>query len=66
MTVNGKIFDFLSKKIHTIDDLLDHLNLSKNSVAIEKNGSIVDKENWPIEKISSSDSIEIIRFVGGG
>ncbi len=66
MTVNGKTIDLTATNVKTLDELLDYLNLSPNSVAIEKNGSIVEKGFWSKENLSSSDSVEIIKFVGGG
>ncbi len=65
MTVNGKKLE-LSSNVKTISELLDFLKLSRDSVAIEKNGSIVEKKIWHNEGLNSSDSIEIIKFVGGG
>lgn len=66
MTVNGKTIDLTATNVKTLDELLEYLNLSPNSVAIEKNGSIVEKGFWSKENLSSSDSVEIIKFVGGG
>jgi len=66
LTVNGKTIDLTATNVKTLDELLEYLNLSPNSVAIEKNGSIVEKGFWSKENLSSSDSVEIIKFVGGG
>ena len=46
--------------------LLDHLKIAGGSVAVEKNGVIIDRSEFGKEELSEGDVIEIVRFVGGG
>ena len=34
--------------------------------AVEINGSIVPRRNWPETKLSEGDKVEVVQFVGGG
>ena len=65
--VNGReiVFDAGSNAI-SIAYLLDHLNISSSSVAVEKNGIIIDRSEFDKEILADGDVIEIVRFVGGG
>ncbi|MCB1179201.1 MAG: sulfur carrier protein ThiS [Leptospiraceae bacterium] len=66
MIVNGKTISLNSLSKNSIPGLLEFLNLSPTTIAIEKNGEILEKDSWEKEEIKDSDSIEIIKFVGGG
>ncbi len=50
----------------TVGRLLETRNYRTDRVAVEKNGEIVPKKNYPTEKILEEDWIEIVSFVGGG
>lgn len=50
----------------TIQDVLDTLGLDSARVAVERNGEIVERERFPACTLSEGDSLEVIRFVGGG
>ena len=50
----------------TVGRLLETRNYRTDRVAVEKNGEIVPKKNYPIEEILEEDRIEIVSFVGGG
>ncbi len=50
----------------TVEKLLETRNYRIDRVAVEKNGEIVPKKNYPIEEILEEDRIEIVSFVGGG
>lgn len=64
ITVNGE------KKIYadslTLVGLLELLGVNPRSVVVERNLRIVDRGRVESEIIQDGDSIEIIRFVGGG
>lgn len=66
MLVNGKLFEINNLINRSIFSLLDHLKLPYGSVAIERNGEILDKELWKENLLGETDRIEIIKFVGGG
>lgn len=50
----------------TVGRLLKIRNYRTDRVAVEKNGEIVPKKNYPTEEILEEDRIEIVSFVGGG
>lgn len=64
MTVNGENVNFADGT--TVSELLDKLNIKENTVVIEVDLKIVDKNDYKIKKLSSNSKIEVIRFVGGG
>ena len=49
-----------------MESLLKAGNYRTDRVAVEKNGKIVPKKNYPTEEILEEDQIEIVSFVGGG
>jgi thiamine biosynthesis protein ThiS len=49
-----------------LEDLVSHLGLRRDQVAIEVNREIVKKERWDQFDIAENDEIEIVHFVGGG
>ncbi len=64
MIVNGK--DFNWKKDMTINTLLEELCLDLNTVVVEVNQVIIDKDKYAEFYLDKKDSVEIISFVGGG
>jgi len=47
-------------------DLLKDLSLKPETVVIELNTEIIQPEAYSEQKLNEADSVEIIRFVGGG
>lgn len=64
MIVNGKKTAWEASL--TVESLLKAGNYRTDRVAVEKNGKIVPKKNYPTEEILEEDQIEIVSFVGGG
>ncbi len=50
----------------TLLDLVRHLKLSEERVAIERNRRIVKREEWESVRVEAGDQLEIVQFVGGG
>jgi thiamine biosynthesis protein ThiS len=50
----------------TLSALLDHLKLDPETVVAEVNGAIIPKENFSAAPLCAGDSVELVRFVGGG
>src|SRR2546428_11828348 len=46
--------------------LLEHFDLPKDRVAVERNRSIVPKLQWETIAVNNGDELEIVHFVGGG
>lgn len=49
-----------------LDRLLDHFCLPKQRVAIELNGEVVRRADWPGVSVVDGDKVEVVHFVGGG
>lgn len=64
VTINGEsreIPDGLS-----VAALLDHLNMTRDRVALERNMEILPRAQWSATQVQPNDSFEIVHFVGGG
>lgn len=49
-----------------IVQLLEHFELPKDRVAVERNRSIVPKVQWEKISVMAGDELEVVHFVGGG
>jgi thiamine biosynthesis protein ThiS len=49
-----------------LEDLLGHFSLPSKRIAIELNNEVVRRRDWARMKVTESDKIEVIHFVGGG
>lgn len=65
MTVNGKPFDLANLSQANVSALLIYMEIEP-MVAVELNGEVLDRENFSSTLLTDQDTIEIIRFVGGG
>ena len=62
--INGKQNDV--KDGVTIAELLNDFDLKAPVTVVEINGRIINKDEFGTLKILESDTVELIRFVGGG
>ena len=62
--LNGKKIKVKSKE--SIFDLLKKLKLDNKKIAIEHNGTIVQKTNYKKRYLKDNDKVEIVHFIGGG
>ncbi|MEN8198795.1 MAG: sulfur carrier protein ThiS [Thermodesulfobacteriota bacterium] len=64
ITLNGdkKNIDGVS----TLSELLKELNLSPETVVVELNTKIIPPDTLAATPLVAGDTVEIIRFVGGG
>jgi thiamine biosynthesis protein ThiS len=62
--INGERRE-VSERI-TLKELVEHLSLAPERLAIELNHSVVRRTDWPHTPLSEGDRIEIVHFVGGG
>ena len=46
--------------------LLEHLGLRADRVAIERNMEILPRREWDATRVAAGDSFEIVQLVGGG
>ncbi len=64
MIVNGEELNFTNNI--TVSELLDKLNVNEETVVVEVDLEIINKDDYKIKKLSSTSKVEIIRYVGGG
>jgi thiamine biosynthesis protein ThiS len=50
----------------TLNDLVDELALPPARIAIELNGTVIRRDQWPEIVLNEDDRLEIVHFVGGG
>ena len=53
-------------EVTTTEDLLQHLNINKETVVVEHNLKILKRAALSEARLEMGDVVEIIRFVGGG
>lgn len=49
-----------------LSELLEHLSMPARLIAVELNGRVVRRKDWPETTVREDDKIEIVHFVGGG
>ena len=64
MKVNGR--EIVLKKAQTLYDFLVEQQLNVHTIAVEHNGEIIPKSEYQNKILKNEDTLEIIRFVGGG
>jgi thiamine biosynthesis protein ThiS len=62
--VNGEPRDVLAPI--TIGELIQHLTLAPERLAIELNQEVVRRADWQQIALKEGDRVEIVHFVGGG
>jgi sulfur carrier protein len=50
----------------TLGALLDWLKLPRDSIAVERNLEIVQRNSWDLTPVERGDRLEVVHFVGGG
>ncbi len=50
----------------TVGDLLRHLELVADRVAVEVNLEVLDREKFAGRELREGDRIEVLSFIGGG
>lgn len=49
-----------------LDRLLELFSLPRQRVAIELNGRVARRGDWPTVFLNEGDKIEVVHFIGGG
>jgi thiamine biosynthesis protein ThiS len=62
--VNGE--EKLVKEGSSISALLSEFSIKPEAVVVELNLKIISKDSWDEIFLNENDSVEIVRFVGGG
>ncbi|WP_229008712.1 sulfur carrier protein ThiS [Methylophilus sp. Leaf408] len=63
--VNGKAMQLPSEAM-TVLALVEHMQLVGKRIAIERNGDIVPRSQFPEVQLQGDDRLEIVGAVGGG
>jgi sulfur carrier protein len=67
LKINGKEKEFTTESLpETMAALLKHLNVNAATIVAEVDGNIVQREKFAETKLNEGQSIELVRFVGGG
>jgi thiamine biosynthesis protein ThiS len=64
VTINGKVEELPAGL--TVAELLERRGIHTTLVAVEHNGRILQREEFPRVTIAAGDRLEIVHFVGGG
>ena len=64
VTINGETRRF--EQALNLDQVLDQLGLAGRKVALERNGEIVPRGSFAVERLRDGDRLEIVVAVGGG
>jgi len=62
--LNGRKLELSSK--HSITTLLKKYKIDGKKIAVELNGTIVNRNKYKLIYIKNKDKIEIVHFIGGG
>ena len=66
LTINGVEKEFPDGLPATLAQLLNQLKINRATVVAQIDGQIVERKEFGEAKLSSAQSIELLRFVGGG
>ena len=66
LRINGSERDFPAGLPQTLTDLLEHLGINQATVVAEIDGKIVERQNFSQTQLSNGQTVELVRFVGGG
>ena len=64
ITLNGEQLQVESNI--DLGTLVDQLALPAKRLAVEMNGNVIRRVDWPQTTVSEGDRIEVVHFVGGG
>ena len=67
LTINGVQKEFPAGQLpRTVAELLEQMKINAATVVAEVNGEIIQKQNFADTALSNGQTIELVRFVGGG
>lgn len=64
LKINGEVREVPG--IINLYELLKHLSLAPERLAVELNGKVIRRPDWPDTLLNEGDRVEIVHFVGGG
>jgi len=66
LRINGSDREFPGGLPQTLTELLDQLGINQATVAAEIDGKIVERGKFANTQLSNNQTVELVRFVGGG
>jgi len=66
LKINGVEKQFPARIPQTLTELLEQLDINQATMVAEIDGKIIERQNFSQTQLSSGQSIELVRFVGGG
>ena len=66
LKINGSDRQFADGLPQTLTELLEQLGINQATVVAEINGKIVERRNFAQTQLSNGQTVELVRFVGGG
>ena len=66
LQINGNKKEFPDGLSRTLADLLAQMGIENATIVAEIDGEIVERDKFSQTKIINGQSIELIRFMGGG
>ena len=66
LKINGKERQFSEGIPQTLTELLKQMNLNQATIVAEIDGHIIERQNFPHTQLNDGQTIELVRFVGGG
>lgn len=64
LTINGETRAVPA--LCSVAELLQHLGIAQDGVAVEVNHRIVRRKDWSTTPVEDCDKVEIVQLVGGG
>lgn len=66
LKINGSEKQFPGGIPQTLTELLEQLGINQATVVAELDGKIVERRDFAQTQLSHGQSLELVRFVGGG
>ncbi len=66
LRINGSDRQFTGGLPQTLTELLEQLGINQATVVAEIDGKIVERQNFAQTPLSNGQTVELVRFVGGG
>ena len=66
LKINGVEKQFPAGIQQTLTELLEQMDINQATVVAEIDGKIIERQNFSQTRVSPGQSIELVRFVGGG
>ncbi|MDL2283693.1 sulfur carrier protein ThiS [Oxalobacter sp. OttesenSCG-928-P03] len=62
--LNGEAYSVA--KGHTLQDLIDTLQLTGQALAVAVNRQVISRQKWGERVLEANDRVDVVRAIGGG